>query len=533
MSGVNALRWRRLRCAAVLLALLAAAPAIALDCSGRVVLDRDGDGRAGAREPGIGGVKVSDGLVFARTDASGRYEFVTAPGRTVHVVKPAGYAAPARADGLPATWFHLSPATPVALRYGGLRTHAPACRDFALRRASKRRPALDVLLFGDPQPKSAVDVDHFRRDIVEPLLATGIDAHLGATLGDVVDDDLSLLAPVRAQTVRLQRPWLTVAGNHDMDYDAPTDEGSLDSYREAFGPDTFAWEESEAVFVGLDDVVFKPGTTTYVGGLREDQFVYLQGYLATAPRDRLLVVMAHIPFFDPDPAKETFRRADRERLFALLAPFPRVLLLTAHGHVQRQYRHGPADGWHGAAPLHEFNAGAACGGYWTGRKDAQGIPDSTMADGTPNGYARLRIDAQGYALSWHPAREPGSPRLALHAPRVLRRGAYPGFGVYANVWLGEADTRVEYRVDDGDWRPMQKVARPDPALLAENAADDAASSLRGFDRAPEAIASTHLWRGTLPTDLALGEHRVEVRVQGAVVGEGTATTTYRLEDAAP
>jgi 3',5'-cyclic AMP phosphodiesterase CpdA len=512
---------------------LAAGPAGALERTGRVVLDRDGDGVAGAREGGLAGVAVSDGLAVARTDRTGRYRFETAPGRTVQLVKPAGYAAPARADGLPDTWSHVAPTAAPRLRYGGLRTHRPGCRDFALRRAPPRRGPLDVLLFGDPQPKTATDVEHFRRDIVEPLLATGAHAQLGLTLGDVASDDLSLLEPVKAQTVRLGLPWLHVPGNHDIDFDAASDADSLASYREAFGGDTFAWEEPEAVFIGLDDVVWKPGTVDYVGGLREDQFAFLRAYLATVPRDRWVVVAAHIPFFDPKPGVETFRRADRERLFALLAPFPRVLLLTAHGHVQRQYRHGPADGWHGPRPLPEFNAGAACGAFWSGRLDAAGIPDSTMADGTPNGYARLRLAAGAEpVLSWHAARTAGDPALALHAPRVLRRGAYPAFGVFANVWLGDADTRVEYRVDAGPWRPMQKVERADPALQAENAADDLAAQLRGYDRSPEAAASTHLWRGTLPTDLAAGEHRVEVRAEGYWLGQAAGEIRYRLDEVA-
>jgi 3',5'-cyclic AMP phosphodiesterase CpdA len=517
----------------VLALALAAGPAGALECRGRVVLDRDGDGVAGAREPGLAGVAIADGRSVARTDREGRYRFATEPGRTVQLVKPAGYAVPVRADGLPDTWSHLVPAALPTLRFGGLRTHRSGCRDFALRRAPTRRGPLDVLLFGDPQPKTAVDVDHFRRDIVEPLLAAGAHAQLGLTLGDVASDDLALLEPVKAQTVRLGVPWLHVPGNHDVDMDAASDEDSLLSYREVFGGDTFAWEEDAAVFVGLDDVVWRPATQDYIGGLREDQFEFLRAYLATVPRERLVVVAAHIPFFDPRPGVETFRRVDRERLFALLAPFPRVLLLTAHGHVQRQYRHGPADGWHGAKPLPEFNAGATCGAFWSGRPDAAGIPDSTMADGTPNGFARLRIAAGAEpVLSWHAARAAGDPGLALHAPRVLRRGAYPAFGVFANVWLGDAGTRVDMRVDAGPWRPMQKVERADPALQAENAADDLAAQLRGYDRSPEAAASTHLWRGTLPTDLAAGEHRVEVRAEGYWLGQAAGEIRYRLDEVA-
>ena len=93
-----------------------------------------------------------------------------------------------------------------------------------------------------------------------------------------------------------------------------------------------------------------------------------------------------------------------------------------------------------------------------------------------------------------------------------------------------AGTRVEYRIDDGDWMPMRRVVQADPRLLAENARDDAAEALRGFDRSPEATPSTHLWRGALPTKLSAGEHRIEVRAFDAWRGEIRVGTTYRLDE---
>ena len=96
--------------------------------------------------------------------------------------------------------------------------------------------------------------------------------------------------------------------------------------------------------------------------------------------------------------------------------------------------------------------------------------------------------------------------------------------------MGMDDTRVEYRIDGGDWRPMTRALMPDPALLALNAADAESDTLRSFDRAVEAEPSPHLWRGALPTDLALGEHQVEVRAFDRWDGELRATTAYRLAD---
>ena len=138
-----------------------------------------------------------------------------------------------------------------------------------------------------------------------------------------------------------------------------------------------------------------------------------------------------------------------------------------------------------------------------------------------------------YALAWHNARDPADSQIGLHAPKVLRQGAYPAWGVYANVYMGDDDTRVEFRVDGGEWKPMKKVMQPDPNLLAENMRDDAADALRGYDRSPEAEPSPHLWRGALPTDLAIGEHEVEVRVQDAWSGPASARIRYRLEDTRP
>jgi hypothetical protein len=123
--------------------------------------------------------------------------------------------------------------------------------------------------------------------------------------------------------------------------------------------------------------------------------------------------------------------------------------------------------------------------------------------------------------------------MALHAPGVLRVGAYPAWGVYANVFMGRDDSRVEYRIDDGDWKAMAKVSQPDPRLLVENVRDDLADTLRGYDRSPEAKPSAHLWRGALPTDFPAGEHRVEVREFDAGQGEQRAATTYRLMEATP
>ena len=522
----------------VAILLSTATPALALPppCnSGRVWEDSNGNGRMDSGEKPLEGIKLSDGTGVVLTDADGRYTLPLVDGRTTFLIKPATHELPARRDGTPDFWTHVQREPGPPLKFGGIPAQAAMCRDFGLlQKTAASAGPLEVLVFADPQVKSTVDVDYYARDIVGPL-GSAQRAQLGITLGDVVDDDLSLYTEMIGTTQSLGVPWLHVAGNHDLDLDAPSDEDSLRTYRRHFGPDTFAWEEARAVFVVLDNVVYRPGgKPAYVGGLREQQFGFLESYLPTVPTDRLLVLAMHIPLFNDPPGAETFRTADRQRLFDLLRDFPHVLVLSGHTHTQRHWHHDAASGWRGARPLHEYNVGAASGAFWSGVKDAAGIPQATMADGTPNGHARLRVKEGGdYSLTWHVAREPDDSGIGLHLPKVLRQGAYPAWGVYANVYMGDAETRVEYRVDGGEWQPMKKVLQPDPALLVENMRDDLATELRGYDRSPEAKASQHLWRGALPTGLATGEHRVEVRASDRWRGLLHAQASYRLETAAP
>lgn len=514
-ESLRCFRWLFISGLAALPVLATPPPMLAVS----VFADRDADDMQDADEPGIAGVKLllDDGRLL-RTDAQGRAEVPVADGARVLLVKPPGYALASRADGLPANWRMLGAgAAPVTF---GLRPDTSPS-------------SFDVLLFGDPQPKSHVDVDYYRRDIVEPLRGRQ-QARFGMSLGDIVNDAPGLYSAMNAITATLGIPWLHLPGNHDIDADARDDAGSLRSFQAVYGPDTFAWEEQGAAFIGMDDVIARPGQTpAYIGGLRESQFAFLEAYLPTVPVDDLLVLAVHIPFFDPEPGRETFRRADRERLFALLAGRPHVLLLSAHGHVQRQFLHGATQGWHGAQPLHEYNMGAACGAFWSGRKDADGIPDTIMADGTPNGYAILHVDGDRYRLRWQPARAAADDGIALHAPKVLRRGAWPGVSLFANVYMAMPDARVEMRIDDGPWQPMQKVEAPDPRVLAINLADDAAAQLSGYDRTPQAVNSTHLWRAVLPTTLTAGDHQVRVRTFDRWRGELGAQTSYRLIEAQP
>ena len=520
---------------ASLLVLLTLSPALHAELckTTKVFVDTNHNSILDKHEKGLPGIAVSDGERIVYTDKNGVYQLPAQLGKSLFVIKPAGYTLPKRADGLP-DWFANQPSLTHGLKYGGVIQADSSCKNFALwPKQENTDEALSVLIFGDPQPKSLLDVGYYKNDIVQPLIAQK-SAQLGISLGDIVHDDLSLHADIKKVDKALNTPWLYTAGNHDIDFDAPSDEHSLESFRNQFGPDTFAWQETQANFIVLDDVVFLPKEKPeYIGGLRESQFIFLEAYLAKANKSKLLVIATHIPLFQTNEQRDTFRRADRQRLFKLLEPFRDVLLLTAHSHSQSHVRHDARSDWHGEGRLHEYNVGGASGAFWSGQKDSLGIPDSMMSDGTPNGYARLTVSAKDYCLNWFNARQNPNLAMSITAPKTLRKGAYPGFAVYANVYMAKADTRVSVRIDDGVWHAMNKVLQADPAVLHINAYDDQSTQLQNYDRLPEATISTHLWRFALPTNLIEGTHRITVRAQDDWLGSVEQITYYTLQSLEP
>jgi hypothetical protein len=169
-----------------------------------------------------------------------------------------------------------------------------------------------------------------------------------------------------------------------------------------------------------------------------------------------------------------------------------------------------ADGWTDDAPLHDYNVAAACGGFWGGPKDQEGIPVSTMWDGTPPGYAILGFAGDHVSLDYFPARFPAEHQIAIHAPAVLApRQGYVSF--YANVFNGHDGWSVQARVDNRAWNSVARILGWDPSYAADFLAQDSGGRPPQGKRLPDPAVCYHLWRGTLPADLSLGRHLLQVR----------------------
>jgi hypothetical protein len=496
-----------------ILALLSAGIASAA-VRGVVYDDRNGNGVRDPGEIGLAGVAVSDGVDVALTGADGRYELPTRADATVFVVQPAGWRVPLTPQNLPK--FYARPA-------GGTE---PAAVDFPLVRTAES-DHFRALLFTDTQPTSLEDVGYLNRTIVDDLAGRG-GYSFGVTLGDVTSDRPDLYPAINDAIARIGVPWFNLNGNHDLNLlGGGGDRGAVAAFESAYGPSTYAFRWGRALFVALNDVRYLGGPR-YVGGLRPDQFEFLENLLRATPRDLLVVIMFHIPLFSPDPANaETFRHADRARLFALLQDRPHVLVLSGHTHYQRNVFYGAADGWNGAAPLHEYNVAAACGSFWGGPPDARGYPISTMADGTPHGYGVLTCRGTDVQLDYVPAGHPPDYQIGLHLPaNVAPRQGYVAF--YANVFNGHDGWTVEGRVDDLQWMPLRRTLAWDPTYATLFLAQDEAAKPLATRRLPDPAICYHLWRAYLPADLPIGPHRLAVRATDPAGRVFTAAGAFHI-----
>ena len=222
--------------------------------------------------------------------------------------------------------------------------------------------AFKMVVFVDPQPYNIDQIDYLAEDIVSELIGRK-DLEFGMTMGDIVGDSLPLFTPLNQAVSKIGIPWYNVLGNHDVNYEAPNDKLSDETYERVFGPSTYAFVYGNVHFIVVDDVIheFKSGSRRYVGGLKLDQLTFVGNYLKNVPKDDLVVLNMHIPLVQHG---ESFRQSDQKKLFDLLKDFPHMLSISAHTHKQNNiFFHQDSTDWRGPVPHHHYNAGTTSGSW--------------------------------------------------------------------------------------------------------------------------------------------------------------------------
>ncbi|MEI2271491.1 calcineurin-like phosphoesterase family protein [Sphingobacterium sp. ML3W] len=495
---------------------------------GKVFLDVNRNGKLDKNEKGIASVSVSNGREVVATDKDGNYQLPVGNDNIIFVVKPSGYAVPVDENNHPKFYYiHKVNGSPTS-KYPGVTATGkiPTNVNFALYQ-QEEQANFSAFVFGDPQAYTEEELGFFKDGIINEIADKSV-AKFGISLGDLVGDDLCLQPKYKSVISTMGLPWYNVMGNHDMNYDAKIDSLSDESFERTFGPNNYSFNYGNAHFIVLDNIIYPNPRTGkgYLGGFRKDQLDFVENDLKQVAKDKLIVLSFHIPLYHEN--SNVFRNEDRQRLFDILAPFKHTLSLSAHTHFQRQYFYGQKDGWKQEHAHHEYNVGTTSGDWYSGELNDKGIPVSTMRDGTPKGYAVLKIEGNQYSFDYKVVGKPASYQIDIYGAAVVPEKYTKRYPIYANFFIGREGDKVAYRINQGDWKEMEYVNESDPAFLKSLAKYDTAEKLMTTRRPSNPEKSSHLWVTNLPK-LKTGKYQIEIRAIDMFNREHFATKSIEVE----
>ena len=270
--------------------------------------------------------------------------------------------------------------------------------------AERQGRVLRVALVGDPQVDNPVEMGYARRSIYRDLRGRR-DLDLCIFLGDLVNDNMSLLPESLSVIDSLPFQSFMVPGNHDRDvYRGAKSSGSmsrprdLSTWRKLVGYVDTSFVRGNVRFIMMNNVRHAAaGMTDYVGGFTEKQKHWLDSVLVTdvarggkmssgsvdcsrrpsrgKVTPALTILATHIPFS---------QMKGRDSVLALIPEHTRILYVSGHTHFVSRDDSIP-----------EVIAGATCGSWWRGVKDSDGVPYALQSCGAPRGYFVAEISRDG------------------------------------------------------------------------------------------------------------------------------------------
>ena len=332
--------------------------------------------------------------------------------------------------------------------------------------AERQGRVLRVALVGDPQVDNPVEMGYARRSIYRDLRGRR-DLDLCIFLGDLVNDNMSLLPESLNIIDSLPFQSFMVPGNHDRDvYHGSKSSGSmsrprdLSTWRKSVGYVDTSFVRGNVRFIMMNNVRHAAaGMTDYVGGFTEKQKHWLDSVLVTdvtrgrkmsrgsVDRSRrpslgkvtpaLTILATHIPFS---------QMKGRDSVLALIPEQARMLYVSGHTHFISRDNSIP-----------EVIAGATCGSWWRGVKDSDGVPYALQSCGAPRGYFMAEISRDGdYTLRYRCVGR--DDEVSVWGVREEGEGAVR---VEGNIVMGKGESEGVTVKDCGSVRAKEKKMKGD------------------------------------------------------------------------
>ena len=326
------------------------------DIIGRIYLDRNGNGKLDAGEPGIASVLVSDGIRVVASDAAGKYRIAASEGPALlRITVPRDHAAPRG--------------------FWRWTTGAPN-EDFPL----VSRPQPDHYYFIQVTDSHIGNVELLKR-FVQRVNAFPLPIEFVVNTGDLVggvDVVLPEKAPVQFDRYLdgmkdLHVPLFNIPGNHEhvshnvKDADQKHPDYGKGLFRKRLGPTYYSWDRGPIHLVALD------GTTLpYQEKLGTDQLKWLAEDLEFQPKGKPIVLFCHQSLPALRDAKELSAVLKSHRVLAGFC-----------GHLHSTFTTELS-----GVPV--YHTGALSGSWWSGPNP----------DGTPQGFRLVKIGKDGLETAY-------------------------------------------------------------------------------------------------------------------------------------
>jgi hypothetical protein len=178
------------------------------------------------------------------------------------------------------------------------------------------------------------------------------------------------------------------------------------AHEEMFGPVNYSFNRGDVHIIAMRNIIYKSnvGNGTYEVGFTNAQLEWLKQDLALVPKDKMVVLGAHIKL------QSNYAQNHIGEVAALLGQYKEAHVLTGHSHIQRHY------GVTSERPVFEHNLCAICGGGWYTK---------LCEDGTPNGYNVYVGEGSTFSDWYHMAYNKGVDSRSIQM-RLYRGDAIAG-----------------------------------------------------------------------------------------------------------
>lgn len=497
---------------------------------GVIYEDSNKNGKLDKNEKRLSNVAVSNGVEVVQTNNKGEYTLPVAEDNIIFVIQPSGYSVPVNENNLPQFYYIHNPNGAPDLKFKGVAPTGkiPKSINFGLVPIANN-DEFKIIVFGDPQVYNEEQVAYFKKGVIDELIGTK-DYAFGLSLGDLVGNKPSLFNPYIEAIREVGIPWYQVMGNHDINFDVDSDSLSDVSFKAHFGPNNYSLNKGKVHFIVVDDIIYQGRDNPnkqYIGGLSKAQLDFIENDLKFVPKDYLIVLCMHIPLVNN--GRHGLREKDNQRLFSILKDFPHTFSMSAHTHIQKQIFIDKKMGWKQAQAHHHYNVGTTSGNWYSGELDVNGVPAATMADGTKKGYAAVTFKGNAYEVDYIVSGADKDFKMNVFLPKVVRKRKNSNATMFVNYYLGGEKDTIDYKVDNGAWQLMTKKDAQDPHLLVDVMKWDTADDLFSGSRPDSPNLSSHIWVAPVPSNLAVGKHKIQFRVRDMFGRTHLTERTYEVK----